>query len=65
MRCTFKTKWVNNEIACICTLKNKCIHASQCEELEFKMSAYDDMKECMRQRAYKRLNGSIKQVRHG
>lgn len=61
MKQTFRTKWEDNEIACICTLKKKCIHAKACEELELKLNTYDGIKECMSHRRYRKENGVTKQ----
>lgn len=64
MKCTFRTRWDGNEIACACTLSHECIHAKECEILEFKLYVYGGIKECMGQRAYKREKGTIRQVRY-
>lgn len=61
MRCTFRTKWENNKIACVCTLGKKCVHVATCEELEFKLNIYDGIKDCMKERSYKKVHGAIKQ----
>lgn len=61
MRYTFRTKWESNQVVCICTLGKRCIHANDCEELEFKLNKYDGIKECMDQRKYKREKGAMKQ----
>jgi len=61
MKHTFRTKWEDNSIACICTLSKKCSHAKECEELEFKLNKYDGIKECMSQRKYRKENGVYKQ----
>jgi hypothetical protein len=63
MRCTFRTKWENGEVACVCALNHKCIHAKTCEELDFKFDKYDGLPECMKQRFYRREKGAIRQVR--
>lgn len=64
MKCTFMTKWYNDEIVCICTLNKKCKDAVKCEELDFKLDPYASLEECMSTRSYKRRNGAIRQVRH-
>ncbi|MDT8717617.1 hypothetical protein IAI10_13170 [Clostridium sp. 19966] len=64
MRCTFRTRWENHEIACICTLKNKCIHAGNCEELDFRLNAFEGIKGCMQHSSYKRQKGALRQVKH-
>lgn len=65
MRCTFRTRWENEKVACVCTLNHKCIHAIDCEELDFKLDKYDGIAECMKQRSYNRgRGGAMRQVRH-
>lgn len=64
MKVTLLTKWMDEEIVCCCPVRNKCNKDHGCEELDFILNPYADIDKCMGHSAYKRKNGSIKQVRN-
>jgi len=39
-----------------------CPRYKECEELEFTLSVYDGIEECMRSRKYKKEHGVVKQI---
>ncbi|MGE5627815.1 MAG: hypothetical protein ACM3X7_06825 [Solirubrobacterales bacterium] len=57
------TKWREKELVCCCPIKNQCSKNHGCEELEFNLDPYADVSECMQGRAYKRVNGAMRQTR--
>ncbi|WP_234885112.1 hypothetical protein [Clostridium tarantellae] len=58
------TKWnEKNDMVCGCLLSNPlCSRCKDCEELEVTINPYEDIEECLKnQRAYKRIQGSLRQ----
>ena len=63
MKYKFKTKWINNEITCICTLNKHCAFTKDCEELDFHLNKYEGINDIGEGRVYKKVNGRIKQIK--
>lgn len=58
----FNTRWNKDILICACLRDNPCCDRYKtCEVLELTFNPYDDVKECMNERSYKRSGGAIKQ----
>lgn len=58
----FNTRWNNKELRCACLYGNPaCDRYKTCEVLELTLNPYNDVKECMKERSYKRIGGALRQ----
>lgn len=65
MKFKLLTQWKGKELVCCCPVKNKCMKNHGCEELEFTLDPYEDIKQCMKHDSYKKCKGgAFRQVRH-
>ena len=56
------TFWHEEKLECCCPPENKCLKDKGCELMTFSYNEYEDIKECMKARQYKRgRNGAIVQ----
>lgn len=63
----FLSRWnkENKEILiCACLKSNPCCDRFKtCEEVELTLDPYDDIEIVMKEKAYKRINGALRQVK--
>ena len=61
----FNTRWNKKILKCACLFGNAaCDRFKTCEVLDFTHNPFDDIKECMKERTYRRDKGVFKQVRN-
>jgi len=57
------TRWKKDFLICLCKVGNPaCDRHKTCEILEFEHDKYKDLKGCMNERKYKKVNGKVKQI---
>lgn len=59
----FLSSWTEQDLKCVCLFNNPCCAnvPKSCEKIEFTLSPYDDIGECMRTRRYERTKGALRQ----
>lgn len=58
----FLSNWQGQDLKCACLLhKPLCDKHKECEEIELSLLPYEDIKECMKERSYKRVKGALRQ----
>ena len=58
----FNTRWDKDTLKCACLFGNACCDRfKKCEVLELTLNPYDNLKECMEERSYKRVKGVLRQ----
>lgn len=58
----FNTRWNGKELKCACLYGNPCCDRYRnCEKLELTLDPFDGIKDCMKERSYKKVHGAYKQ----
>lgn len=61
----FLSRWNKNILICACLKSNPCCDRfRKCEQVELILDPYLDLENVMKEKAYKRVKGALRQVRH-